>query len=184
MKKTFILLIFLGILYVTPSCLEKLCANKKYLDFNTISIHVNSTEILQGDSLAFEIRMTDGYFLGWHSPPFSLINNAYAIVYCDEGWGGLKYPLTNIEITSDSDFNDDYPANTLLNELVRIDEWVIASREFKNRKLNEASISNNLENKMYISQKPERSKEHVFKVRLFKSDGSVIEAVTDQVVWK
>lgn len=47
----------------------------------------------------------------------SLIKESYALE-CDYEWNGMKIPLTKIEITSSADFNEVYPANTLLNDLI------------------------------------------------------------------
>lgn len=182
MKKTLTVFLIFGVLSILSSCLENLCEDKKYFDFNSMTINTKSTEILQNDSLAFNISALDGYFLGYSTPKFSLINSAYAFD-CDEGWGGLKYPLTKIEVTSNSDFNGSYPANTLLNELIRIDVWIEGSGEIKNMKLSEVNLSNNFESQMFISQGPTTSKEHILTVKLFKSDGNVIEAKTDKIIW-
>ena len=145
-------------------------------------IDVESATILQRDSLSFHIDPTDGYFLGLNMPKFNFISSGYALD-CDEGWGGLKYPLTKIEIISDSDFNENYPANTILNGLVTIDAWIEESREVKNMRFDDANISDNFMSHMYISQRPTISNEHILTIKLYKSGGKVIEAKTDQLIW-
>lgn len=92
MKKTLSVLAIFGALSILSSCFEKICEDKKYFDFNTMTINVESTEIIVNDSLSFHIRAKDGYYLGLNIPKFSLISSASAF-YCDEGWGGLKYPI-------------------------------------------------------------------------------------------
>ncbi|MEN8249384.1 MAG: hypothetical protein ABFS32_10670 [Bacteroidota bacterium] len=182
MKKTLTVLAIFGALSILSSCLDKICEDKKYFDFNTMNIYIESTEILLNDSLSFHIRATDGYYLGFNMSNFSLFSSTYAFD-CDEGWGGLKYPLTKIEITSDSDFNDNYPANSLLNGLVSIDAWIEETREIKNMKLDNVSISDNFESQMYISERPTISNEHTLTIKLYKSDGKVIESKTDKIIW-
>ena len=182
MKKTLTVLIIFGMISILASCLDKICEDKKYFDFNTMIINIESTTILQSDSLSFHIRTPDGYYLGFNMPKFSLISSAYAFD-CDEGWGGLKYPLTKIEITSDSDFNDNLPANFVLNGLISIDAWIEETREVKNMKLDDVIITDNFQSQMYISERPTISKEHILTIKLYKSDGKVIESKTDKIIW-
>lgn len=182
MKKTLTVLTISGVISILSSCLDKICEDKKYFDFNTMSVNVEATEISANDSLSFHIRATDGYYLGFNTSNFSLISSASALD-CDEGWGGLKFPLTKIEITSDSDFNDSYPANSILNGLVSIDTWNEKTREIKNMKLYEATITENFEFHMYISQRPTISKDHILTIKLYKSNGKIIESKTDRIVW-
>lgn len=184
MKKTLTVLIIFGVVSIITSCLDSFCDDNKYLDFNTSIIIIKSSEIQQNDSLSFRIGAKDGYYLGYSIPKFNLISSVYALIDCDEGWGGLKYPLTKIEITSDSDFNEDYPANTILNGLVSIDVWIKESREVKNMKLKDVNISDNFESQMYISEKPTICKEHTLTIKLFKSDGKIIESKTEKITWK
>lgn len=182
MKKILTVLAIFIALSILSSCLDKICKDKKYFDFNTININIESTEIPLNDSLSFHTRATDAYFLGFNKSNFSLISSAYAF-NCDEGWGGLKYPLTKIEITSDSDFNDNYPANSLLNGLVSIDAWIEETREIKNLQLDDVSITENFESQMYISERPTISNKHTLTIKLYKSDGKVIESKTDKIIW-
>lgn len=182
MKKTAKVLAIFGVIAILSSCLDKICKDKKYFDFNTMTIHIESTEIVANDSLSFHIRTTDGHYLGSNSARFSLISSASAFD-CDEGWGGLKYPVTKIEITSDSDFNDDYPANSILNGLVSVDAWTEESREMRNMALDEVNITGNFESQMYISDMPSISKEHKLTIKLSKSDGKVIDSKTDMIIW-
>lgn len=182
MKKILTTIIIIGMISIISSCLDKICEDKKYFDFNKMKVNVASTEILSSDSLSFHIRATDGYYLGFNMPKFSLITSAYAFD-CDEGWGGLKYPLTKIEITSDSDFSESYPANSILNELVSINAWIEETKEIKNAKLDSVIITDNFESQMYISKRPTISKEHILTIKLYKSDGKVIESKTDKITW-
>lgn len=182
MKRTLIVLTIFGAISFLSSCLDKICEDKKYFDFNTMTINVESTAIRANDSLSFHIRAMDGCYLGFNMPKFNLISSAYAF-NCDEGWGGLKYPLTKIEITSDSDFNNNHPANSILNGLISVDAWIEESREIKNMKLDEVSITDNFESQMYISEIPTISKEHILTIKLYKSDGKVIESKTDKIIW-
>lgn len=91
--------------------------------------------------------------------------------------------MIKIEITSDSDFNDNYPANSILNGLVSVDAWIEETREIKNMKLDEVSITENFESQMCISERPTISNEHILTIKLYKSDGEVIESKTDKIIW-
>jgi len=112
---------------------------------------------------------------------------------CEEGWAGMKIPLTKIEITSNSDFNDDCPANTLLNDLVIIristsDDYYDYSPEYL--KLNDIELVKfmNPQNfymaDLFIIQRPTKAKEHKLTVKLFKSNGDTITAQSNIINWK
>ncbi len=105
----------------------------------------------------------------------------------------MKYPLTGIEFTSNADFNEDYPANSLLNELFKI-QLCIADYyydcDLQHLKLSEIDLKkfmnpqNSYRAVIYLAEKPSMEMEHVFTIKLLKSDGSVIIAETRSIIWE
>jgi len=123
---------------------------------------------------------------------FEMIQTVSALG-CEEGYAGMKIPLTKIEITSDSDFSDDYPANTILNDLVTIvlntaDDYYGSNYEYL--KLNNIALDKfmNPQNQymanLYIAERPTKEKEHKLTIKLFKSNGEIITAASNILVWK
>jgi hypothetical protein len=130
---------------------------------------------------------------------FSLISKAHALDCEPEGWGGMKYPVIGIEITSDSDFDDQYLANSLLNDLVTIHELDmiepgkipysandgrIEPNAYQYKKLKDADLSKILWSDMYITDHPIASKEHILTIKLIKSNGDIISMHSDKIVWQ
>ncbi len=180
------------ILGIIQSCDLHYCENVDYYDFTNIRINEINPIIELNDSLDFRI---EAFNLGWmaqNQSKFKLIQTVSALG-CKEGYAGMKSPLTKIEITSDADFNDDYPANTLLNDLVIIflntaDDYYGHKYEYLN--LNSIDLvkflnpQNQYMANLVIVERPTKEKDHKLTIKLFKSNGDIVTAVSNRFVWK
>ncbi len=191
-RKLTILLIGYYILGLIQSCDLHYCEDVDYYDFNNMSITVVDSIINTEDSLHLILRASDLNWSAQFQDNFSIFQNSYALG-CKEGWAGMKIPLTKIEITSNADFSDDYPANAILNDLITIDlctadEYYDCDRKCLN--LNDIDLKNfmNPQNlyqaNLFIIERPTEAKEHKFTFKLYKSDGSIITSESEKIVWK
>jgi hypothetical protein len=118
MVRKLVILVAAYLILGINSCDRGFCKDVDYYDFSKVQIRIKNSKIIgQLDSLNFEINQLDTRYMAINRYQFNLMESAYALP-CDYGWKGMKIPLVKIEITSDSDFNEDYPANTLLNDLI------------------------------------------------------------------
>ena len=145
-------------------------------------MNINKNNLNKSDSLFFRIEPIDLYFLADNIQKTQLFETAYAFK-CDNGYGGMKYEVIKIEITSDSDFNDQFLTNTLLNDLVTVKKGNI-SNKFDHIKLNDVDLSEIIWSELYIVDHPTISKEHIFSIKLFKSDGVVISIQSEKIIWQ
>jgi len=191
-KKTIILVIVYTILGFIQSCDLHYCENVDYYDFTNIKLNVINSNIELEDSLNFRIEALN---LGWMAQNqfnFDMIQTVSALS-CEEGYAGMKSPLTKIEITSDSDFSNDYPANVILNDLVTItlntaDDYYGTNYEYL--KLNSIDLvkfmnpQNQYMANLFIAERPTKEKEHILTIKLYKSNGEIMTAVSNKLTWK
>jgi hypothetical protein len=181
MAKKIILIIFLfNTVGITTSCFDQ-CDNYKYYDFDQISIVPINSVVALADSLTLRIDKPDGRFVASNDIQSHIMTIANATIDCDKGWGGLKFPINKIEVTSDSDFNADFPANTVLNEIIMMRKWT-KDNDF------ELTSINNIDNGqdwtwMFIKERPTLSKSHKLTIKLFKSNGDIIIGTSDLIEW-
>ena len=175
--------IILGLLItieIVTSCFDH-CDRYKYFDFDSISITPMNPIVAVDDSLTLRIDKPDGRFIAARIR-LNMITTAYAAVDCDKGWGGFKFPISKIKVTSDSDYSDNLPANSILNEIVIIRKWKTGN-EYELTNLYDIDGGDSW-SWMYISERPTLSKLHRFTIKLYKSNGDIIIGTSDQIQWE
>jgi len=184
MKQKILLVTFLvGALSPFFSCFEKRCSNFQYYDFNIAHVDLRNKIVTLSDSLVFQILIDDTKFMGFNQSNSILIPTASAMMDCDKGWDGMKYPITKIEITSCSDFSTDYPAGSLLNDIVTAYTW-LEGNSYQYIPLNDLELSKRFQSRMHISPRPSLSQDHVLTFRLHKSNGEVISFESENIHWQ
>ncbi|WP_157514484.1 hypothetical protein, partial [Mangrovimonas sp. TPBH4] len=108
MKKEILIAFFSLNLISLISCFEQ-CKDYEFYDYKNIEVSVQNPYVMENDSLSFGVRYLETEYLSSLKTNFNFGNNLYATIDCDKGYGGDKYPLTRISITSDSDFNSNLP---------------------------------------------------------------------------
>jgi hypothetical protein len=158
------------------------CNDVKYYDFHAMDILTDSPTVSVTDSLLFRIRPNDTIYRANENSLNGVFNSAYAFD-CDDGWGGMKYRVLKIEITSDRDFSDDYPANALLNNIVTANTLIGGGNHFY-QNFSAIDLQTDLWSDMYIVKKPTREKAHRLKVTIYKENGETVSAESDEIVWE
>ncbi len=180
MKQKVIIIMLAGFIIRFLSSCEGWCDHVKYYNFTQIELISENQYITKNDSLKLNVRQLDNEFLACKTE--NLINSAYAFD-CDKGWGGMKYSITKIEFTSDADFNADYPANSILNDLITINAW-IEPNEYQYIKLNEANLTESLWSDMYIVSSPNIEKKHILTVKIYRENGDTLIANSEEIIWE
>jgi len=191
-KKGIILIIGYYLIAIIQSCDLHYCEDVDFYDFSNIEIVKVNSVIELNDTLNIQIQANNLNWMAQNQLKFNIIQTVSALA-CEAGWAGMKFPLTKIEITSNSDFNDDYPANTLLNELVTInlctaEDYYECNNEYL--KLNNIDLvkfmnpQNYYMADLFIVERPTKEKEHKLTIKLFKLNGDTIIAETNILIWK
>lgn len=182
-QKVFIVILLIGALSPFFSCFEKMCSDSRYYDFNRASIKVKNYFLADNDSLEFQIQIDDIDYMGFNQLKPLLIPTASAGMDCEKGWDGMKYPITKIEITSSSDFSTDYPAGSLLNDIVTAYTW-LEGNTYLYVSLNDIEVSKAFQSRMHILLRPTLSQDHVLTFRLHKSNGEVVSFESENIHWE
>ena len=157
-----------------------MCDSVKYYNFTKVELVNINQNIVENDSLKLYINPLDYECIAFNKNNIS--NSAFAID-CDDGWGGMKYPITKIEFISNADFNNDFPANTILNNLITINAW-IDDVGYKYMKLDEYDLSETIWSDIYITSYPTIDKKHIFTVKIIKINGDTIIANSEEIIWQ
>jgi hypothetical protein len=191
-KKVIILLIGYYIFGIVQSCDLHYCEDVDYYDFAGLNAAEKDSIIAIDDSLNIIVQAIN---LDWMTQihfNYGLIANSYALG-CNEGWAGMKYPLTKVEITSNSDFNEEHPANSILNDLITIslctaEGYYDCDSKYLNLDDIELNKFMNPQNQylanLYLVKRPSKEQTHRFTIKLFKSDGTVISTETNNIIWE
>lgn len=192
-RKTLILVgVYVLLIGVINSCDSGFCKDVDYYDFSEVQIQImNSNTIESSDSLIFTIRQLDTRYMAQNQKKLNLLKTIYAL-NCDYGWNGMKIPLIRIEITSDSDFNEDYPANSLLNDLVIVKvlyDVNLINSDYEFKKFDSCNFDKLLPREgflnpdFYIAEHPTIDLTHQLTVKIFKSNGDLIIAESEEIFW-
>lgn len=106
-----------------------------------------------------------------------------AALSCDDGWGGMKYPIKSIEIVSNNDFDSTHPAAASLNDLFRL-------RTYDNRSSftdDPIPTSGELSVKVLViisTARPNMSMNHVFTIKITKSNDEIVIVETPSFEWQ
>uniref|UniRef100_UPI000A7ECFB2 hypothetical protein n=1 Tax=Mangrovimonas sp. TPBH4 TaxID=1645914 RepID=UPI000A7ECFB2 len=114
---------------------------------------------------------------------FNFGNNLYATIDCDKGYGGDKYPLTRISITSDSDFNSNLPADTELNEFVSI-RGTNSNGDYILGNVNDFLPSQVNLGYMYLTIRPSNNEPLKIIIEIEKINGEILSATSELITWE
>ncbi|MEM8902020.1 MAG: hypothetical protein AAGC85_28185 [Bacteroidota bacterium] len=182
MRKSILLLLTVFVISLINACI---CQDSKYLDFDGITIVVDEPIVSQGDSLILFLEPLDARFIGQTGPVFSLFSSAYAAIDCDYGWGGLKFPISSVSISSDQDFHTDYPAGTELNELFFLDTYIYeAPGDERIKPLAQVDLDNLISSELILREFPTAAKEHIFRIDLIREKGDTLTAYSPTINWE
>jgi hypothetical protein len=182
MKKKILALFFCLNLTCLINCFEH-CKDYEFFDYEGIKAVVQNPYVMENDSLSFGTSYINIEYLSDVKFNFNFGNKLYATVDCDKGYGGEKYPLNRITITSDSDFNTDFPANSELNEIISVN-GTNSNGDYVIGKVIDFEASNvNLSN-MYLSMRPNNNESHKITIEIEKSNGEVLSSTTEEIIWE
>lgn len=180
------------IILIVNSCDYGFCKDVEYYDFSEVQIQIeNSNTIESQDSLIFKINQLDTRYMAQIRSDFNIIKSAYAL-NCDYGSLGMKIPLTKIEITSNSDFNQEHPANTLLNDIIIVKILEDPNKfhsEYHFEKFDSVEFEKllprveNFNPDIYIAEHPTIDSTHRLRVKIFKSNGETIITESEEIYW-
>lgn len=162
---------------------ESCCENLPYFIYDRIDLVVRETVINPGDSLVIGVYPNEtDYVASTHG----LINSAFAW-QCHNGLSGPKFQITEISITSQQDFNSNFPAGSLLNDLFMV-EFFSRSTTYNEAEgqapLNDLSnLSKILYSQIWTKETPDHSDPILLTIIVKDSKGNEYESTTPAITW-
>ncbi len=199
MKKTTKILSVLSIyffLLVIDGCVNCNCPDNvlAYFDFQKLNQEVNSTSLSEFEQLEINMSFDSIYYLAQLENPcwkLGLINTATACSCNEPGDYGLKFPLSQIKITSDQAVNGSLPAGSSLDSVFYLIELDYENNELSKTLLIDFDLTTtdrlNWEGARFQLKTVNRPEElgvtHIFTIDFTKSNGEIISTQTPSITW-
>ena len=178
-KKTLVIILFLNFLCVFNSCE---CPPERYFDYKKLDVTTEKTFIPLNDRLLLHIDFAEVEYLV-AAPRVGVGGYAYATSVCEKGYDGEKYPVVNIRIYSNSDFNNNYLAGNDLTDLIKIN--VVRDGKYVLDFLKNCQIDRYTNTGfLFIEERPTISKKHSFTVEFEKSNGEIVSGISQEIIWE
>ena len=180
-RKSLVIIIFCNFLSLFNSCK---CPPERYFDYKSLNVMAEKTFITLNDRLLLRIGFVEIEYLATNTPRVRFGGYAYATSVCEKGYDGEKYPVVNIRVYSNSDFNENYLAGEDLTDIIKVygnnskGEYVL---DF----LKNLSFDNLINTRfLFIEERPIISKKHTFTVEFEKSNGEIVSGISQEIVWE
>ena len=199
MKKTTKILSVLSIylfLLVIDGCVNCNCPDNvlAYFDFQKFTQDVNSTSLSEFDQLEINLSFDSISYLAQVENPcwnLGLINTATACSCIGPGENGLKFPLSQIKVTSDQTMSGSLPSGSSLESNFYIIELDYQNNQVWKTLLTDFEIATtdwlNWEGARFqlksITPPEELGVPHIFKIDFTKSNGEIISTQTPPITW-
>jgi hypothetical protein len=176
-----ILSIFL--LWMVVVLYESCCENLPYFVYDKIDLVVRETVINPGDSLVIGVYPNETDYV---ASTGGFVNSAFAW-QCHNGLSGPKYQVKEVSITSQQDFNSNYPAGSVLNDLFMVEFY---ARGTTYNQIEGQVPLNDLDNlskilyaQIWMKDTPDHANPMLFTVTIQDSKGNAYEATTPAITW-
>ena len=174
-KKTLVAIIFLNFLCLFNSCE---CPPERYFDYKSLKV-----EASLDSRLCLRVSPAEIEYLAKNTTSTGFGGYAYATSVCEKGYDGEKYPVVNVQVYSNSDFNENYLAGNDLIDLIKVycyrDEVSVLDF-FKSFSIGEKVNPWFL----FVEEKPTISKKHTFIVEFEKSNGEIVSGISQEIAWE
>lgn len=177
--KLSIVLLTVFFLRMLASC----CENHKYYDYATLGILTLKTTLTSQDSLVFILEPPVINYLADLSTGFGF-NQAYGY-QCEGGWGGMKFPIEQIDIICNNDFDAAHPAGTSLTDLFlrySFSREITSSGGLVPAPVTEPLSAEYLE--LWLPTGPAQTGTYRFFITVIKSNQDTIIVPTPAVTWQ
>jgi hypothetical protein len=176
---------------VNCSCPDNILA---FFDFKKLNQEVNGTSLSEFDQLEINLSFDSISYLAQVENPcwnLGLINTATACSCIAEGENGLKFPLTQINLTSDQTMSGSLPSGSSLESNFYIIELDYQNNQVSKTLLTDFEIATtdwlNWEGARFqlksITPPEELGVPHIFKIDFTKSNGEIISTQTPPITW-
>ena len=159
------------------------CPDERYLDYEGIEAKVSETTISKDKYLEIDISKTGVYYLAATKPQWNWGNTIYATSICEPGYAGEKFSIVKISVSSSADFDKDHLAGENLDDLLLVygsnKEGKTVLGFLKDFTIDEVNAWF-----IYIKERPELDKTHVFTIEFEKSNGEILSCVSKEITWE
>lgn len=199
MKKTtkiLSVLCFYFFLLVIDGCVNCRCPDNvlAFFDFQKLNQEVNSTSLSEFEQLEINMSFDSISYLAQLEYPcwnLGLINTAAACSCIAEGENGLKFPISQLSVTSDQAMNGSLPAGSSLDSSFYFVELDYENNEISKTLLIDFDVTTtnqlNWEGARFQLKTVNRPEglgvPHIFRIDLTKSNGEIISTQTPSITW-
>lgn len=164
-----------------PIC--KCRPEEPYFDFSNVNLVSETSRIGLGDSLQIRLELQELEYLATSCRSRSGFGALYACSCPEPGRDGAKYPIEEIEITSNQDFSANFPAGSSLNDLFIVSNTYGGGSSAVN---DISPITSPYAEPLSftLSARPDSiNLAHSITIQLRKSNGALVSGTTESIVW-
>ncbi|PWJ44911.1 hypothetical protein [Sediminitomix flava] len=184
MKKLLLsLLVYLNLIpFMTACFMMEDCEDGDAFDFQEITLSHDFSTIRDVDHKVLAITFHYDQVSFHYTQQNHTSSNVLMASDCMPPYDQYLFPLENVIITSNSDFNDDYPAGMNLIPLFKTAS-MNTSGDFVVDEMNNFEMTTMTINQIWIEELPTSNKAHQFTITLVKSNEEQVSAVTETIIW-
>jgi hypothetical protein len=154
-----------------------------YFDFENVSFRFeNGPTLSNNELLLFRLNPEDVSYMATHYYN-GFGNSAYADCVGD-GDFGLKYPIENIEFLIENDFNDTIKKGDTVTAYVQQQEYNSSLQQYEYFPVDTVTQWKYFNQTLRFNIVPDSNQTNQLKVILTKSNGKVVEGVSEDIVWE
>ncbi|MCK7591750.1 DUF5034 domain-containing protein [Subsaxibacter sp. CAU 1640] len=163
------------------------CPDENYVDFSEISLLPDFNIVSEGEFLNLYVSIEDLYYTTSVNSFSNLNYIANATTVCEKGRDGLKYPIVNVSVFSDSDFDSEHPAGTDLSDIFKaygLYEYngTLTPTDYDFINLLDPAY---LTGTSYVMEsRPQIDMTHRFEVRFEKVNGEIVNGFSEEITWE
>ncbi len=192
-SKFFIILSCISLAFLFDACDDGLDCNcpeitKAYLDFSSLIFSTDQQSVSPlDDGYAFELIPENLEFIvqkdEMRTKGFQLIAPAMACSCVEEGYLGMKFPISDFNLKSNADWSEELPAGSDLSELLKVRHYSNPTplMSFDNW---EYLFDGYSSARFLIDDVPTSSDTHQFTLTFTKTNGETIAIATENVTWE
>lgn len=156
------------------------CKNVEFYDYSRMYVTESSLSVGIDEDFRMTLIADDIHYMSGLSG-FGF--NETLAFDCDKGWGGMKHNIVEVSITSSSNFDSTHFSNETLVDLFDY-ELFVGDGKSEFRSLSELNDYSSDHLTLRIAARPGMDLSHSFEVKVTKSNGEVIEVMTNEITWQ
>lgn len=153
-----------------------------YFDFQSLIISTNLIENIEVSQIEFNVELEDQVL--YTQASFNFFNTAYAFSQCPgNGSQGLKFPIIEVKVSCSQTFFDTISPNQDLSHLFYTKDGYTKVVSLETFDLTSLDGVNSSFLQLYVNKNNLSGVGHVFTFNIKKSNGEVVSATSEPIIW-